>query len=203
MIGFDGTMNDEAGAGTPAAVPRRAKRVVADLRERGPAASRSSRTRTRSGHCERCGTVVEPLISLQWFCQHGRAGRAGDRRGPRGPRHASCRSAPSAIYFALDGEHPRLVHLPPALVGPPHPGLVLRRRRHDRRASDEPTRCPTCGATELRAGPGRARHLVLVGAVAVRHARLARADPTTCAPSTRPGQLSTAPRDHQPLGAPG
>src|SRR5690606_41228638 len=29
----------------------------------------------------------------------------------------------------LDGEHPGLVHQPPALVGPPHPGLVRRGRQ--------------------------------------------------------------------------
>ena len=36
----------------------------------------------------------------------------------------------------VDAEHPRLVHQPPALVGPPDPGLVLPGRPRDRRARD-------------------------------------------------------------------
>ena len=34
--------------------------------------------------------------------------------------------AVSEALLQLDGEHARLVHQPPALVGPPHPGLLLR-----------------------------------------------------------------------------
>ena len=62
------------------------------------------------------------------------AGRAGDRqRARRAHRHR-----PEELgedLFRLDGEHPALVHLAPALVGPPHPGLVRpgRRRSSSRR----------------------------------------------------------------------
>ena len=71
----------------------------------------------------------------------------------------------------------RLVHLAPALVGPSHPGLVLPPSGHvtvARAGSDRSAR--ECGSTRARAGRGRARHLVLVGAVAVLDAGLARAD---------------------------
>ncbi len=37
---------------------------------------------------------------------------------------------------------PRLVHQPPAVVGPPDPGLVLRRLRRDRRAPRSPLHLP-------------------------------------------------------------
>ncbi len=49
----------------------------------------------------------------------------------------------------MDGEHPRLVHLPSAVVGPPHSGVVLRRLRRDHRRRETPTVCPKCGGTHL------------------------------------------------------
>ncbi len=57
---------------------------------------------------------------------------------------ARSRFAPESwtkTYFDWMRQHPRLVHLAAALVGPPHPGLVLRQRAHHRRASRIPTAC--------------------------------------------------------------
>ena len=75
---------------------------------------------------------------------------AGDRgrRERRGPDHPG---AVEARLPRLDGEHPPLVRLAPALVGPPAPGLVLRRLRGDdrRRARARPLRVRRCGG-ELR-----------------------------------------------------
>jgi valyl-tRNA synthetase len=42
----------------------------------------------------------------------------------------------------LDGEHPRLAHLPPALVGPSDPGLVLRQGRFRPRLAHRPRPVP-------------------------------------------------------------
>ena len=66
VMNLDGTMNEAAGpfAGQPIAVARQA--VVARLAADG----RLSRTDPHGhavGHCQRCDTVVEPLISRQWF----------------------------------------------------------------------------------------------------------------------------------------
>ena len=50
-----------------------------------------------------------------------------------------------AVYDQLDGEHPRLEHLAPAVVGTSHPGVVLRRVRVGGRARARIRRqCPTC-----------------------------------------------------------
>ena len=74
--------------------------------------------------------------------------------------------------FRLDAQHPALVHLAPALVGPPDSGLVRRRRqslrRRDRSGRAARARAKRHGG-ERFADPRRgcARHLVLVGAVAV------------------------------------
>ena len=74
----------------------------------------------------------------------GRGGRRGGARRPDAVRAAGCWEK---TLLPLAREHPRLVHLAPALVGPPHPGLVLRGRRTRSCAPDDPTACAECGAT--------------------------------------------------------
>lgn len=65
-INFDGTMNEEAGpyAGMDRFLARDA--IVADLKERGFLVQEEPYTHS-VGHCDRCGAVIEPLISDQWF----------------------------------------------------------------------------------------------------------------------------------------
>jgi valyl-tRNA synthetase len=62
----DGTLNEEAGefAGLPIAEGRRA--VVARLEAEGALLGTQPHAHA-VGHCQRCDTVVEPLISRQWF----------------------------------------------------------------------------------------------------------------------------------------
>jgi valyl-tRNA synthetase len=79
------------------------------------------------GHCQRCGTVVEPLLSEQWWVKMeplAEPALAAVRNGD--PDRAG---ALHQGLLPLAGEHPRLVHQPPTLVGPPHPHLV-RAGRH-------------------------------------------------------------------------
>jgi valyl-tRNA synthetase len=66
VIGLDGQMNDEAGAyaGMDPAAAR--ERFVEDLRARG-LLEKVEPYRHSVGHCDRCKTVVEPLISEQWY----------------------------------------------------------------------------------------------------------------------------------------
>ena len=86
------------------------------------------------------------------------------------------------VPYELDGEHPRLVHLAPALVGPPHPGLVLRQLRPDDgrrsktptavralRLDDDPRRTRTRSTPGSRRRCGRSRPWA------------GRTTPTTCA----------------------
>ena len=62
----DGTMSEDAGpyAGMDRFECREA--IVRDLEERGRLVKIEPHTHS-VGHCERCDTIVEPLISLQWF----------------------------------------------------------------------------------------------------------------------------------------
>ena len=71
VIGFDGRMTEAAGERYAGLTSDEAHElVVADLRERG--LLRDERPWRHSvGHCSRSGNRVEPLVSLQWFCEMG------------------------------------------------------------------------------------------------------------------------------------
>src|SRR5207245_10909499 len=73
---------------------------------------------------------------------------------------------------ALDAQHPGLVHLASALAWAPDPGLDLRQRPRGRLPSG-PGGVFGVWRPVADPGPGRARHLVLLRALAIRHARLA------------------------------
>ena len=129
----------------------------------------------------------------------GRAEAARARRAAGAPRPLPPRVA-APLRDRLARDRARLVHLAPALVGAPAADLVRRRRRgllrRDRRGGPRARRWE--GAHARR---GRARHVVLVGPVAVRDARLARGDgePEVVLPG-RPADDRA--RDHPPLGEP-
>ena len=57
--------------------------------------------------------------------QDGASGQARHRERGEG-RHQVRAGALHQELYELDEEHPRLVHQPPAVVGPPDPGMVLR-----------------------------------------------------------------------------
>ena len=112
-------------------------------------------------------------------CRRQDLGEARHRRGEARPHRVRAQELGEHL-LPLDGEHPALVHLAPALVGPPDPGLVRARRQGLRRRGRGASRRARQGRVrqERRAHPrrGRARHLVLLGAVAVLHPRLAGRD---------------------------
>ena len=117
------------------------------------------------GLCYRCKTVVEPLVSKQWYVQRQAAGRG--RAGGRARRAYHHRAVGvDEDLRPVDGEHPSLVHLASALVGPPDSRLALRRGRLDprlagptsaraRSAAARSARTPTCSTRGSRRGSGR------------------------------------------------
>ena len=119
---------------------RRARRSKEKLDELG--LDRGGRsTSSPLGHCQRCGTVVEPL-SLAAVVREDRAARQAAIEAVEQGRDGVRAGAVDEDLHPLDAQHPRLVHQPPALVGPPDPGLVLRGRpRH---------RAPARGTRQLR-----------------------------------------------------
>ena len=92
--------------------------------------------------------------------------RGSARRGRRERRDSFPSRALGDGLPALAGEHPGLVHQPPALVGTSHPGVVSRKTE----SGETPRRYrPTLRSGKLGAGPRRARHLVFELALALRH----------------------------------
>ena len=159
-------MTEAAGrfAGMTALEAREA--VVAALREEG----RINRTEPYTHqvpHSQRSRRADRAADLAAVVHEDGGAGRAGDRRG-RGGAGQDPPRGPAQALPGLAEQHPPVVHLAPAVVGPPDPRLLPRQRdlRRDRSA-----RGPGLGAR-----PGRPGHLVLQRAVAVRDARLARPD---------------------------
>jgi valyl-tRNA synthetase len=67
VVGTDGLMNDEAGELAGLTQEEAGKRVLAWAEERD-LLERQEPYRHSIGTCQRCGTQVEPLIMLQWWC---------------------------------------------------------------------------------------------------------------------------------------
>ncbi|HXH22052.1 MAG TPA: valine--tRNA ligase [Dehalococcoidia bacterium] len=65
-VGFDGRMNSEAGPLDGQERFQARRHMVALLREQGLLEKEEPYTHS-VGRCDRCGTIVEPLISEQWF----------------------------------------------------------------------------------------------------------------------------------------
>ena len=142
--------------------------VVRALREDGRIVAEVRPYVHAVGHCSRCGTVVEPRLSLQWFVKVGplakaagdavRDGRVGIHPAEMAPRY----------FDWVDDMHDWCIsrqlwwgHRIPVWYGPPA------------RSSAPARRGPAAGR-RLAAGPGRAGYLVLVRALALLHAGLAR-----------------------------
>ncbi len=157
------------------------KKIVHDLEEQGLFAGVKDYT-NNVGHCDRCKTVIEPRLSTQWFIavnkQPGTGGASmaelaiaavkPDANGNKAhPLHAG---ELREDLPRVDDEHPRLVHLAPALVGPSHSRMALRRLPQDHRAPAQrkrPHRLRPLRVGEDHAGDRRSRHLVLLGLLPV------------------------------------
>ena len=152
---IDETANITAAGGPYAGLDRfeARKRVVDDLEARRPPRKASKTTTLSIGKCQRCKTVVEPLVSTQWFVRTKplaeKAIAAVDDKAHRNrPRKLG------QDLQRVDVQHPRLVHLPPALVGPSHSRLALRRAaaKSSSRAKI-PTACTKCDERASRQDP--------------------------------------------------
>jgi len=66
VIGQDMKMTEAAGPYAGMKVGEARKKVVADLEKKGLVEKTEPLTHS-VGHCQRCATVVEPLVSKQWF----------------------------------------------------------------------------------------------------------------------------------------
>ena len=191
-----GRAHDRRGAGapTPGLTPAEcADRVVADLRAQGLLRGEEPYTHTVP-FSHRSGARVEPLVSLQWFCdmtalaapaiaavEEGRVRFTPAQVGRRLPR--------------LDARDPALVRQPPALVGPPaaRSGTAATRSHVGDR---EPPRARAGSATPTSSTPGSARPCGRSPPSA------GRSRPRSCERFyPDPGALD-GPRHHLPVGRP-
>ena len=78
------------------------------------------------GHCQRCRTPVEPRLSRQWFVKIAPLAEPAIRAVEDG-RIKFVPESWAKTYFEWMRNIRDWVHQPPALVGPSHPGLDLRR----------------------------------------------------------------------------
>jgi valyl-tRNA synthetase len=67
VIGLDGRMNEEAGEFAGLSQEEAEEGIVERLRADG-LVEKQEPYRHSVGHCDRCGTRIEPLITLQWWC---------------------------------------------------------------------------------------------------------------------------------------
>ena len=132
---------------------------------RASASSRCSRSegcsrRSRTAHATWCRTAtapawsIEPCLTDQWYVDAEAAGRARRSRRCATGETSSCPKNWEKTYFHWMREHPALVHLAPALVGPPDPGLVRRRTATIFVARDE-DEAQAAGARALRHATSR------------------------------------------------
>ncbi len=172
VIDTSAVMTDEAGPykGVDRFVAR--EKVVHDLRRQG-LLEKIEDYPLSVGTCQRCKTVLEPLLSAQWFMKMQELAEPGHTSG-RGRAHPHHARELSEDLLGLDAQYPRLVHLAAALVGTSHSRLVLRRLRRSGGGARSPAGLPEVSRQGTAARHGCARHLVQFCAVALRHARVAR-----------------------------
>ncbi|MDQ3549791.1 MAG: class I tRNA ligase family protein, partial [Chloroflexota bacterium] len=66
VMNFDGTMNVEAGPFDGQTIEEARRNIVKRLEDDGALVRIEPHTHS-VGHCDRCGAVIEPMISKQWF----------------------------------------------------------------------------------------------------------------------------------------
>jgi valyl-tRNA synthetase len=150
VIGWDGRMNDEAGDLAELTQPEADERILAWATERGLLEKRES-YRHAVTVCERCGSRIEPLISLQWWCAMGELKQPAlealrERRVEYHPR-SQHRFAIESLEHAPDWNVSRQLwwgHQLPVWYCPDGHVTV---------EETEPAGCAECGSTELTRDP--------------------------------------------------
>ena len=88
----------------------------------------SRRPATLVPHGDRSGVVVEPFLTDQWYVDAKTLAQPAIKAVEQGDTVFTPQELGEDLFRVAE-EHRALVHLAPALVGPPHPGLVWAGRR--------------------------------------------------------------------------
>ena len=131
-------LNDERAA-RPIAGSTASRRASASspTSRRWACSRRSSRTTHTVPHGDRSGVVIEPWLTDQWYVNAAELAKPAIAAVEDGTTRVRAGELGEDL-LRVDAQHPALVHLAPALVGPSDPGLVragrrgLRRRKRER-----------------------------------------------------------------------
>ena len=120
------------------------KAIVADLEAEGLLV-KTKPHKLQVPRGDRTGVVIEPMLTDQWFVAMSKPGADGKSitekaLGGLPPARSSSSRQLGQHLQPVAQQHPGLVHLAPAVVGPPDPGLVRHRRRVLRRPREEEAR---------------------------------------------------------------
>jgi valyl-tRNA synthetase len=151
VIGLDGKMNEQAGpryAGMPVMEARRA--FVDELRERGLLVKEEPHPH-QVGHCDRCGAVVEPLVTEQWYVRMEPLAEAGLAAVRDGRIRIIPERFAKVYYNWLENIRDWCIsrqlwwghRIPVWTCG----------NEHRFAAVDDPSTCPTCGSAALTQDP--------------------------------------------------
>ena len=151
-------------------------------------------------HCYRCDSALEPWLSEQWFV-------AVDKL--KGPALDAVNSGKVTFHPArwtqtyttwMENLKDWCIS-PPAVVGPPHPRVLLRGLRLGGRPYRGHRRVPQVRRPSRAPGRERAGHLVQLAAVDLRHAGLAAKAGAARGPSPHDGARHRT-RHHRAVGCP-
>ena len=98
------------------------KQIVARLEEKGMVEKIEPHCHVVP-HGDRSNVVIEPFLTDQWYVNAHELAKPAIAAVRSGQDHLRAEELGNDL-FQLDGEHPALVHLAPALVGPPDTGVV-------------------------------------------------------------------------------
>ena len=169
-IGYDGRMTEIAGefAGMTAAEARVA---VRDALEASGALVSERPYEHEVGHCDRTGDTIEPLISLQWFMHMHELAAPANQAVRSGRVRFNPKSQENTYFGWMDNLRPWCISR--QLWWGHQIPVWYCENGHVTVAAEEPSALRECGSERARARRRRARHMVLVCAVAVCHHRLA------------------------------
>ena len=148
--------------------------VLADLKEQGFLVAEKDYT-VPLGKCDRCGTVVEPRLSEQWFVKIEPLAKKAIAAVESGEITITPENY-KQIYLNWMYNIHDWYDLAAVVVGTSDSGVELRQLRGGDCGAGDAGEMSEMRQREAGAGYGRARHLVLIGPAAVHYAGLAGED---------------------------
>ena len=147
---FDGTAHINENGGPYRGMSREdaRKQIVKDLEVAG-LLEKIEPHKHAVGVCSRCDTVVEPMLSEQWFLRDARDGRSRDRGGAQGRHDLPSEALGEHLFFNwLENIHDWCISRQ-LWWGHRIPAYRCVRCDHLIVAAERPSRCPECDGSDI------------------------------------------------------